>query len=54
VRATAVAAIVLLTVASLGLLGWQRLAAPSQAAGTTATMDGITTQVQWIRDAFGE
>jgi hypothetical protein len=51
-RRTIVAAVVgVLTVASLGFLAWQRLAGESGVAGTTATVDGITTDVReagWV------
>jgi hypothetical protein len=41
----------LLTVASLGFLAWQRLTDEPAATGTTATVDGLTTEVReagWI------
>lgn len=39
------AAVALLTIASLGYLAWNRFAAPSVATGTSATVDGVTTEV---------
>ncbi|QSB16513.1 hypothetical protein JQS43_09670 [Natronosporangium hydrolyticum] len=47
----AAALLTLLTVASLGLLGWRQLAPPPIVVAETATLAGLTTQVQraeWV------
>lgn len=52
---TVVAAVVLVTVASLGAFAWQRLAGPSDMA-TTANLGGLTAEVQqagWVHFDHG-
>jgi hypothetical protein len=47
-RTSVIAAAVLLTITSLGLVAWHRLSATPVATGTSATVDGVTAE---IRDA---
>ena len=56
VRRALVAVIVLFTVASLTLLAWHQFATPSIAAGSSADLDGLTTEVQeagWVNFDMG-
>lgn len=55
-RITVAATIAALTVASVGLLAWQRLGGPSVVSGSAATVDGITTEIRdagWVEFDMG-
>lgn len=55
-RITVAATVVALTVASVGLLAWQRLTEPSVVAGETATVNGVTAEIRqaaWVAFDMG-
>jgi hypothetical protein len=55
-RITVAATVAVLTVASVGLLAWQRLAEPAVVTGGTATVDGVTAEIRqagWVEFDMG-